>query len=134
MCSSMFTAAREQDYKRNSCRWVEAGDQTITELLNGHLSQPAFCRSFCPAGMFGSRSSRWPLHGRYGRGRTQFAEWKLHESAEEGLALRLKPHRLKGEHVVQAFNVIRQKRGVPKIFLCDNGSEFTSQVKICGPG
>jgi putative transposase len=34
---------------------------------------------------------------------------------------------LKGEDVIQALNVIQQKRGVPKFLFCDNGSEFTSQ-------
>jgi putative transposase len=45
----------------------------------------------------------------------------------ESLAIEV-GQRLKGEHVVQALNAIRQKRGVPKLLFCDNGSEFTSQV------
>lgn len=36
--------------------------------------------------------------------------------------------RLQGEHVVGTLNQIRQKRGVPKLIFCDNGSEFTSQI------
>ena len=30
--------------------------------------------------------------------------------------------------MVRALNQIRQKRGVPKLIFCDNGSEFTSQI------
>ena len=45
----------------------------------------------------------------------------------ESLAIEV-GQRLKGDDVVQALNVIRQKRGVPKLLYCDNGSEFTSQV------
>ncbi len=28
----------------------------------------------------------------------------------------------------RGLNAIRQKRGVPKLLFCDNGSEFTSQI------
>jgi len=35
---------------------------------------------------------------------------------------------LKGEHVVDVLNRIRQDREVPKMLFCDNGSEFTSQI------
>jgi len=45
----------------------------------------------------------------------------------ESLAIEV-GQRLKGDDVVQALNDIRQKRGVPKLLFCDNGSEFTSQV------
>ena len=45
----------------------------------------------------------------------------------ESLAIEV-GQRLKGDDVVQALNAIRQKRGVPKLLFCDNGSEFTSQV------
>jgi putative transposase len=36
--------------------------------------------------------------------------------------------RLQGEDVVGALNRIREKRGVPKLIFCDNGSEFISQI------
>ena len=45
----------------------------------------------------------------------------------ESLAIEV-GQRLRGDDVVQALNGIRQKRGVPKLLFCDNGSEFTSQV------
>ena len=35
---------------------------------------------------------------------------------------------LKGEDVVRTLNRLKQDRGVPKVFFCDNGSEFTSQA------
>jgi putative transposase len=45
----------------------------------------------------------------------------------ESLAIEV-GQRLQGEHVVGALNQIRQRRGVPKLIFCDNGSEFTSQI------
>jgi putative transposase len=45
----------------------------------------------------------------------------------ESLAIEV-GQRLKGDDVVQVLNAIRQKRGVPKLLFCDNGSEFTSQI------
>jgi putative transposase len=45
----------------------------------------------------------------------------------ESLAIEV-GQRLQGEDVVGALNQIRQKRGVPKLIFCDNGSEFTSQI------
>jgi putative transposase len=36
--------------------------------------------------------------------------------------------RLKGEDVVRVLNRIKQRRGVPKMLYCDNGSEFSSQA------
>ena len=35
---------------------------------------------------------------------------------------------LKGNDVVRTLNQVKNKRGVPKLLLCDNGSEFTSQA------
>lgn len=35
---------------------------------------------------------------------------------------------LKGEDVVRALIRVKQQRGVPKILVCDNGSEFSSQA------
>ena len=45
----------------------------------------------------------------------------------ESLAIEV-GQRLQGEDVVSALNQIRQKRGVPKLIFCDNGSEFTSRM------
>jgi putative transposase len=46
---------------------------------------------------------------------------------QESLAIEA-GQRLLGEDVVGALNQIGQKRGVPKLIFCDNGSEFTSQI------
>jgi len=35
---------------------------------------------------------------------------------------------LKGNDVVRTLNQVKNKRGVPKLLFCDNGSEFTSQA------
>ncbi len=35
---------------------------------------------------------------------------------------------LKGEDVVRVLNRIKAHRGAPKMWFCDNGSEFSSQV------
>jgi putative transposase len=35
---------------------------------------------------------------------------------------------LKGDDVVRTLNRLKLERGVPKVFFCDNGSEFTSQA------
>jgi putative transposase len=35
---------------------------------------------------------------------------------------------LKGDDVVRTLNQLKNKRGVPKLLFCDNGSEFTSQA------
>jgi hypothetical protein len=45
----------------------------------------------------------------------------------ESLAIEV-GQRLQGGDVVGALNQIRQKRGVPKLIFCDNGSEFISQI------
>jgi len=35
---------------------------------------------------------------------------------------------LKVDNVVRVLNRIRQAQGVPRIFFCDSGADFTSQV------
>jgi putative transposase len=45
----------------------------------------------------------------------------------ESLAVEAGPS-LKGTDVLEALNRIRTQRGVPKMLLCDNGSEFSSQI------
>ena len=47
--------------------------------------------------------------------------------ARESLAIEV-GQTLQGEDVVGALNQMGQKRGVPKLIFCDNGSEFTSQI------
>ena len=48
----------------------------------------------------------------------------------EGVAIRV-GQRLKGDDVVRTLPA-EDKRGVPKLLFCDNGSEFTSQAMDCG--
>ncbi len=45
----------------------------------------------------------------------------------EGVAIEV-GQRLKGDDVVRTLNRSKNKRGVPKLLFCDNGSEFTSQA------
>ena len=45
----------------------------------------------------------------------------------EGVAIEV-GQSLKGDDVVRTLNQLKNKRGVPKLLFCDNGSEFTSQA------
>jgi len=45
----------------------------------------------------------------------------------EGVAITV-GQSLKGDDVVRTLNQLKNKRGVPKLLFCDNGSEFTSQA------
>ena len=45
----------------------------------------------------------------------------------EGVAITVEQS-LKGDDVVRTLNQLKNKRGVPKLLFCDNGSEFTSQA------
>jgi putative transposase len=46
----------------------------------------------------------------------------------ESLGVEVGPS-LKGTHVVEVLNRICTQRGVPRLLFCDNGSEFSSQIK-----
>jgi putative transposase len=45
----------------------------------------------------------------------------------EGVAIEV-GQSLKGDDVVRTLNRLKNKRGVPKLLFCDNGSEFSSQA------
>ena len=66
-----------------------------------------------PPGSFAPPCASWPPRGS--------------ESAPESLAIEV-GQSLRGEHVVTVLNRLAAQRGAPTRLLCDNGSEFCTQI------